>query len=92
MPAEIDPLLMRLAINPPGLLLKALVLVTEIVPLLVMVPLVILLVPTAFFIPSIVTPELIVTLASPLIAKIVQLSVIITVVPETSVQGSAANA
>ena len=61
----------------------------EIVPLLVKVVLVAFATPTAFLVPSIVTPELIVTLdPSPSISRSVQLVEKVTVVPDTSVQSA----
>ena len=59
----------------------------EIVPLLVKVVLVAFAKPTASEVPSIVTPELIVTLEpSPSISRSVQLAAKVLVEPETSVQ------
>ena len=87
-PAVIIPLFISSSTCPPAVR-KLLFVVTEIVPLLVTVALVESPVETAVTVPapSIVTPELIVTLEpSPPISKFEQLVVIVTVVPETAVQ------
>ena len=86
--AVINLLLISSSTCPPEVR-KLLFVVTEIVPLLVMVALVASPVETAVGVsaPSIVTPELIVTLEpSPSISNSEQFVVIITVVPETTVQ------
>jgi len=87
-PAVIIPLFISSSTCPPEVR-KLLFVVTEIVPLLVMVALVEPPVETAVAVPapSIVTPELIFTLEpSPPISNSEQLIVIVSVVPDTGVQ------
>ena len=84
---DIVPELVNVLIEAPVLLNSPFLTDAEIVPLLVKVALVAFAKLTAFLVPSIVTPELIVTLdPSPSISRSVQLVEKVAVEPETSVQ------
>ena len=86
-PAVIVPLLLKSLMVADVVVRKPRLLDAEIVPLLVKVVLVAFAKPTASEVPSIVTPELIVTLdPSPSISRSVQLAKKVAVEPETSVQ------
>ena len=86
---DIVPELVNVLIEAPVLLNSPFLTDAEIVPLLVKAVLVVFRKKTAFLVPSIVTPELIVTLdPSPSISRSVQLVEKVTVVPDTSVQSA----
>ena len=88
-PALIVPLLLKSLMVADVVVRKPRLPDDEIVPLLVKVVLVAFAKPTASEVPSIVTPELIVTLdPSPSISRSVQLVEKVTVVPDTSVQSA----